>query len=111
MQTESSVENMRAYRAKYVMGPDGVIPDGVLTVNQGRIVALGTGQHDVDLGNVVLAPGLVNAHSHAFQRVIRGRTEFLDAARPEEDFWSWRTLMYQAAGRLNPDSIEAVVRA
>ena len=37
------------------------------------------------LCDVALVPGLVNAHSHAFQRVLRGRTESLDPARPAED--------------------------
>ena len=31
-------------------------------------------------------PGFVNAHSHAFQRALRGRTE-------GGDFWAWRELM------------------
>ena len=31
-------------------------------------------------------PGFVNAHSHAFQRALRGRAE-------GGDFWAWRELM------------------
>jgi cytosine/adenosine deaminase-related metal-dependent hydrolase len=31
-------------------------------------------------------PGFVNAHSHAFQRALRGRTE-------GDDFWGWREAM------------------
>jgi formimidoylglutamate deiminase len=44
-----------------------------------------------------------NAHSHAFQRGLRGRAE-----RPGggDDFWSWREAMYELAGGLEPDSIE-----
>lgn len=50
-----------------------------------------------------MLPGLVNAHSHAFQRVIRGRTEKRTRAR--DSFWTWRELMYKAAGQLTPEDI------
>ena len=48
-------------------------------------------------------PGMVNAHSHAFQRVIRGRTEHRAAAR--DSFWTWREMMYSAASRLTPEDL------
>jgi formimidoylglutamate deiminase len=53
-------------------------------------------------GRAVL-PGLVNGHSHAFQRVIRGRTEYRSAER--DSFWTWREMMYAAATRLSPDQV------
>jgi len=50
-----------------------------------------------------------NAHSHAFQRGLRGRAE---RPGPEaDDFWSWREEMYRLAGELEPDSIAAASRA
>lgn len=55
------------------------------------------------LKNRVLLPGLVNAHSHAFQRVIRGRTEYRTGVR--DSFWTWREMMYSAATRLGPEDI------
>ncbi len=55
-----------------------------------------------------LLPGFVNAHSHAFQRGFRGQTEFLHAGRQAEDFWSWRTLMYEAAAAHDPESVYRV---
>ncbi len=51
-------------------------------------------------------PGLANAHSHAFHRALRGRTH----AR-RGSFWTWRDLMYQVAGRLDPDSYYWLARA
>ncbi|HKC63139.1 MAG TPA: formimidoylglutamate deiminase [Pyrinomonadaceae bacterium] len=48
-------------------------------------------------------PGLVNAHSHAFQRVIRGRTE--RRMSEHDSFWTWREMMYSAAARLTPEDI------
>jgi formimidoylglutamate deiminase len=43
-------------------------------------------------------PGFVNAHSHAFQRALRGRTE-------GADFWAWRDLMLDVASRLAPGQV------
>ncbi len=51
-----------------------------------------------------MLPGMVNAHSHAFQRVIRGRTEYR-GARASDSFWTWREEMYAAAERLTPEDI------
>jgi formiminoglutamate deiminase len=52
-------------------------------------------------------PALATAHSHAFQRALRG-----DAQRPGpegvDDFWSWRTAMYRLAEALTPESIHAI---
>jgi formimidoylglutamate deiminase len=56
------------------------------------------------LGGRALLPGMVNAHSHAFQRVIRGRTEHRSAAA-SDSFWTWREMMYAAAERLAPEGI------
>jgi formimidoylglutamate deiminase len=58
----------------------------------------------IHLKNRVLLPGLVNAHSHAFQRVIRGRTEYR-TGRERDSFWTWREMMYSAATRLSPEDI------
>jgi formimidoylglutamate deiminase len=55
-------------------------------------------------GNRVRLPGLVNAHSHAFQRVIRGRTEYR-TGDTRDSFWTWREMMYRAATRLTPEDI------
>ena len=48
-------------------------------------------------------PGFSNAHSHAFQRVLRGRVERIDPEHAHDDFWSWREQMYRAANALDPD--------
>ena len=63
----------------------------------------------VRLKNRALLPGLVNAHSHAFQRVIRGRTE-RRSQNTSDSFWTWREQMYEAANRLTPEDIYAASR-
>jgi len=51
-------------------------------------------------------PGLVNGHSHAFQRAIAGLAE--RGAGAQDDFWSWRDRMYSAANRISPEQLEAI---
>ncbi len=54
-------------------------------------------------------PAMPNAHSHAFQRGLRGRAERLSAAGTD-DFWTWRTEMFALAGSLDPESMRAIAR-
>lgn len=52
-------------------------------------------------------PGLVDAHSHAFQRAFAGQAETL-SHRPDgtpDDFWSWRDRMYGVALAMSPDAL------
>jgi formimidoylglutamate deiminase len=53
-------------------------------------------------------PAAVNAHSHAFQRDLRGAGERpAPEAHAADDFWSWREAMYALARSHDPDSIRA----
>jgi len=101
---------MKRYKAKYIVSGHTTLTDAVLSVDAGVVMDVAPGPFDEDLGNVAIVPGIVNAHSHAFQRMIRGRTEYLAKDRPQEDFWSWRTQMYAAAASLDPVTIRAVAR-
>jgi len=51
-------------------------------------------------------PGLVNAHSHAFQRAFAGMAERRDV--DQDDFWSWRDRMYRVALRITAEQQRAV---
>lgn len=53
-------------------------------------------------------PGMVNVHSHAFQRLIAGFTD--TAERPDDSFWSWREAMYRTVHMLDADRFEAACR-
>ena len=77
-----------------VILPDagGVLPDG--DVGTVRVV---------ELPGKALLPGFCNAHSHSFQRLIRGKAE--TRAGSGRDFWSWRGTMYRAANGLQPQDL------
>jgi len=61
------------------------------------------------LAGRAMLPGLVNAHSHAFQRIIRGRTEYR-SQNATDSFWTWREQMYAAATQLSAEEIYNVSR-
>ena len=50
------------------------------------------------MANRLTIPGFVNAHSHAFQRALRGRTE-------GGDFWAWRDAMLELADRQTSERV------
>ena len=77
-----------------VIGPDGVIAS--IDETTGPLT------HD----RIALLPGFVNAHSHAFQRALRGRGEFFD--HPDSNFWSWREAMYELVQEMDRDSMKAI---
>ena len=83
------------------LGGEAVESGVVVEIEAGRIAAVTRSAMPPpgaeELRGLVL-PGLANAHSHAFQRVLRGRTQ-----RRRGSFWTWREAMFAAAGELTPD--------
>ena len=94
--------------------PDLIYADGrfqsdvalVCDENVVRLAPAGEVQDPIRLNKRALLPGLINAHSHAFQRVIRGRTE-RRSEHTSDSFWTWREQMYAGANRLSPEDIYA----
>ena len=98
--------------------PDLIYTDGrfqsdrALVCDGGKIVEIVEAAEAPDalrLRRRAMLPGMVNAHSHAFQRVIRGRTEHR-SQHTTDSFWTWREQMYAAANRLGPEDIYAASR-
>lgn len=77
---------------------------GVAIDQQGRIERVAPLREmeapDHNLGPRIVLPGFVNAHSHAFQRLLRGRTQ--TAGSGDDNFWTWRQAMYAVAQHLDP---------
>ncbi|MDH3265481.1 MAG: amidohydrolase family protein, partial [Gammaproteobacteria bacterium] len=80
-----------------------------ITVAAGRVgsIAVDSSPEATDVIAGVVIPGLCNAHSHAFQRALAGRTEERSAAG-QDNFWTWRERMYALAGQLDAASLMAV---
>jgi formimidoylglutamate deiminase len=83
---------------------------GLLVDPTGSVLAAGTNAPAtvIDLPGKALFPGFVNAHSHSFQRLIRGKSE--SRVTSGRDFWSWRGTMYHAAAQLDPQDVYDVAR-
>jgi formiminoglutamate deiminase len=91
-------------------------PDVLLEVDGDRFVGVGVGVAggaasaaagaDVERLPGLTIPGLVNAHSHAFHRALRSRTQAETGS-----FWTWRDQMYRLAATLTPDSYQRLATA
>src|SRR5690606_26041040 len=85
---------------------------GLAIDQQGRIERVAPltelGKPDRDLGARAVLPGFVNAHSHAFQRLLRGRTQV--AGHNGDTFWTWREAMYAVAQHLDPARMAVAAR-
>ena len=92
------------------LGGEAATAGVVIDVEGESIAGVRVGVATAPAGAAVLPgytlPGLANAHSHAFQRAFRGKTEV-----GRGTFWTWRERMYEAASRLDPDSYLALARA
>ena len=60
------------------------------------------------LSGRALLPGMVYAHSHAFQRALRNRPERFDTG--QGNFWTWRDTMYRLVEGLTPESMYEISR-
>lgn len=64
-----------------------------------------------DQTHQITLPGLANVHSHAFQRGMAGLAEHRGdgtGGASDDNFWSWREVMYRFLDRLTPDDMEAI---
>ncbi|MFZ8934884.1 MAG: formimidoylglutamate deiminase [Bacteriovoracaceae bacterium] len=58
----------------------------------------------------LVIPGFQNGHSHSFQYAMAGMSENIQKGHEDDDFWSWRNVMYQLALKINPDQFESIAK-
>jgi formimidoylglutamate deiminase len=99
----------RAYFAPAAWLPEGWAGDVRIAVGRDGLITAVTPNGDADdaerLGGAVV-PGMVDVHSHAFQRAMAGLAE--RAGPAGDSFWSWRQIMYGFLAKLGPAEIEAI---
>jgi formiminoglutamate deiminase len=98
-----------SYWAAYAWLPEGCLAGVSFDVEDERFARVRIGvepQAGQQILSGVTFPGFANAHSHAFHRVLRGRTHAEGGS-----FWTWRRQMYALAARLDPESYLALARA
>ncbi|WP_435047684.1 formimidoylglutamate deiminase [Formosa sp. S-31] len=100
----------KTYTFKGLLTTGGWIPNAVVTVNEdGKIQSIKAS--DIPEGEYIdgyALPGFQNAHSHAFQYAMAGLAELHEGQGTPDDFWSWRTAMYNLALTMSPDHLEAI---
>ncbi len=110
---------MLTLAARYVFPVEGPpIPDGCVSIAEGRIVRVGRGEDspaaDLDLGNVAITPGFVNAHTHLDLESIGPAN---DEGPEDEIDWLRRVVASRRSGQPGVGSeaaqrnVEASVRA
>jgi formimidoylglutamate deiminase len=94
---------------------DGSFSPGVTVAVgvSGRVESVGSARHSGSgafrrLEGMALLPGFVNAHSHAFQRGLRGAVERFSSGTGT--FWSWRDGMYALAASLDRETLGQLCR-
>ena len=89
---------MKLY-AENILLNDGWASNKTITIEQGLITAIDTGMIEgAEIANGAVIPGMVNCHSHAFQRAFAGFSE--QGSEGQDSFWTWRKIMYQFLAQL-----------
>ena len=103
-----TISEPRALFARQALLADGWQRDVRLEWDAGGTLLAVTpdAQHTGEPVADIVLPGMVNLHSHAFQRALGGLTEV--AGEGPDSFWTWRQLMYRFARNITPEHIEAI---
>lgn len=115
---------MKKYYAKNILLSDGWATDKTLTIEGGIITAITSGKEasgrnisgkeasskessTIELSGAVI-PGMVNCHSHAFQRAFAGFSE--QGSEGQDSFWTWRKIMYTFLAQLTQDDAQVIAQ-
>jgi formimidoylglutamate deiminase len=100
---------MRTFLANVALLPQGWAENVLIEVGpSGNIAGVTPDQPAPNAERIdgIVIPGMIDLHSHAFQRALAGLTQRLGA--DEASFWTWRDRMYELAGRITPDDQRAI---
>jgi len=77
-----------------------------LTIENGVITGIDAGYVDGAEKVGVVIPGMVNCHSHAFQRAFAGFSE--QGSEGQDSFWTWRSIMYKFIDQLTSENAKTI---
>ena len=97
---------MKKYFAREALLPQGWARDVGISVDKGDVVGVEVNSSGGEKLAGPVLPGMANLHSHAFQRAMAGLTEMRGPA--QDDFWTWRELMYRFVERVTPQQAKAI---
>ncbi|WP_281560833.1 formimidoylglutamate deiminase [Thalassomonas sp. RHCl1] len=97
---------MKLYAEKVLLA-DGWAQDKTLIIEDGVISSIESGcLEGAERAAGPVIPGMVNCHSHAFQRAFAGFSE--QGSEGKDSFWTWRNIMYKFLGQLTAENAEVI---
>ena len=101
---------LKTIRARWILpGMDPPIPDGQITINGERIIRVGPAEPgrdvDLDLGDVAIVPGFVNAHTH----LELGPIPWAEASGPEDEV-EWLGRVIRSRFDHSPEAVADLIR-
>lgn len=97
---------MNLYLEKILLA-DGWADKQTLTINHGIITKITSGYIEgAEKVSGTVIPGMVNCHSHAFQRAFAGFSE--QGSEGQDSFWTWRKIMYKFLGQLTVEHAQVI---
>ncbi len=109
MSNEPPTHEKRNFQFRSALVDGCWINQPVIAVENGLVVSIHQEpSQEAEKLELVALPGMVNVHSHAFQRGFAGLTEYRTAEH--DSFWTWRKLMYQFVSKLDPEAVFVIAR-
>jgi len=100
---------MKKYYAENILLSDGWATDKTITIEDGIITAITSGKKsDAIAFSGTVIPGMINCHSHAFQRAFAGFSE--QGSEGKDSFWTWRKIMYKFLAQLSHDDAQVIAQ-
>jgi len=97
---------MKLYAEKILLGTQWV-EQKTLTIENGLITNIVDGKaDDAEIAQGAVIPGMVNCHSHAFQRAFAGFSE--QGSEGQDSFWTWRAIMYKFLDQLTDENAQVI---
>ncbi|WP_448214006.1 formimidoylglutamate deiminase [Colwellia sp. MEBiC06753] len=94
---------------RHLLLDSGWAKDQLVTIENGIITDIASGKPEqADTVKGIVIPGMVNCHSHAFQRAFAGFSE--QGSEGQDSFWTWRKIMYQFLAQLTVEDAEVIAQ-
>lgn len=102
---------MNSYFFRSALLPSGWQNNVRVTVNSGHYQSVEVDQSAQAQDQVMdcVIPQMPNVHSHVFQRAMAGLSEYRSVSN--DDFWSWRDLMYRLANEMDTERLYQVAKS
>lgn len=100
---------MNMYYAENILLNDGWATDKTITIEHGIITDISSGKKsDASIFEGTVIPGMINCHSHAFQRAFAGFSEHSSQAK--DSFWTWREIMYKFLAQITQNDAQTIAQ-